>query len=81
MKCLRLGLTKKFEAILIVVVSTGLAIFSADQFQRSGPDRELLRELREMHEARQVQDENRTHFRFTHGNAPPSHALPRVAQR
>lgn len=73
-------ITKKLEAIFIVVVSSGLAILSADRLERSGPDRELLRQLKEMQEARRAQDGNAEHPHpvYGRGNAPP---LPRYAQR
>jgi hypothetical protein len=76
-------ITKKLEAIFIVVVSVGLAIFSADRFERSGPDHELLRQLKEMQEARRAQGETMDarppmHMRW---NAPPSRPLSPFAQR
>ncbi len=49
---------KNLEAIIIVVVSTGLAILSADHFERSGPDHVLLRQLKEIQEARRERNEN-----------------------
>src|SRR5690349_21024965 len=79
----RKTITKKLEATFIVMVSTGLAIFSAERFERSGPDRELLRHLKEMQEARRAQGGNVDGHPPMHPrwNAPPPRPLPRYAQR
>jgi hypothetical protein len=79
----RSTVTKKLEATIIVVVSAGLAIFSADHFERSGPDRELLRQLKEMQQARRERGENADirpplHHRW---NAPPPRSLHQYAER
>lgn len=75
--------TKKLEATIIVVVSTVLAIIGADHFERSGPDRELLRQLKEMKEAQQECSDNTEvcpsmQYRTS---APPAHPLHRFAER
>jgi hypothetical protein len=80
---LRSDVTKKLEATVVVVVSTVLAIVGADHFERSGPDRELLRQLKEMKEARQECSDNvevcpPRHHRW---NAPPPHLTHRYAER
>lgn len=53
---LRSALTQKWEAAIVVVISTGLAIIGAHHFETSGPDQALLRQLREMQE---LQEERR----------------------
>ncbi len=80
---LRSDVTKKWEATAVVVISTVLAIVGADHFERSGPDRELLRQLKEMQQAQQECSENAEvrppmHDRW---NAPPPHSLHRIAER
>lgn len=49
-------LKKNLEAAIVVALSTGLAIVSANHFEQSGPDHALLRQLEEMHEARRSQN-------------------------
>jgi hypothetical protein len=53
------AIVKKLDAAIIVLVAVGLAFFGADRVGRSGPDRELLRQLKEMQEARR---EGRPHM-------------------
>jgi hypothetical protein len=80
---LRSAATKKLEVTVIVVFSSGLAILSADHFQRSGPDRELLRQLKEMQQAQQACEEREDvcHSAPHRWNGPPPGALHRYAER
>lgn len=39
-------LRKNLDAAIVVALSTGLAIVSATHFEQSGPDHELLQQLR-----------------------------------
>lgn len=45
---LRSAFPKNLDATIIVVISTSLAILGANHFDRSGPDRALLRQIKEM---------------------------------
>lgn len=73
-------LTKNLEAAIVVALSTGLAIVSANHFEQTGPDHALLRQLEEMHEARKIQ--NADVFRIgAEGKERPSGPLPLYAQR
>lgn len=74
---------KNLEATIVVVVSTVLAIWGADHFERSGPDRELLRQLKEMQEARRERGQNAEMHYLNHarGNASTSRTVDRYARR
>ncbi len=74
---------KNLEVATIVVVSTILAIGGADHFERSGPDRKLLRQLKEMQEARRERGQNVGMHYLNHArsNASTSRTMDRYAQR
>lgn len=80
---LRNASTKKLEATIIVVVSTGLAIISAHHFEHSGPDEVLLRQLKEMQEARENGGDEMANPRPVHGSweTSPLPVFEKYAQR
>ena len=78
---LRSALLQNVEAAVIVVISTGLAIFGAHHFERSGPDRQLLRQLREMQEVPREQGAEGEFPRPIYHYASPPVVVERHARR
>ncbi len=78
---LRNAVPQNVQATIIVVISTGLAIFGAHHFERSGPDRELLRQLRVMHEARRERGAEGVFPRPVYEYAPRAASPERYAER
>jgi hypothetical protein len=72
---------KNLEAAVVVAISTGLAIAGANFIDRSGPDRELLRQLRERSPVVQL-EQGEAGVSYSKNPPPPSpRPLPLYAQR
>ncbi len=77
------ALKRSADATVIVVISTTLAILGANHFERSGPDRQLLEQLKAMHQARDAreQDGQTSGVMVCPDKAFPASIAERYAQR
>jgi len=72
-------LKKNMEAAIVVALSTGLAIVSANHFEQSGPDHALLEQLKEGQHSRRMRQIDVVIG--AEGAEPPSGHMPLYAQR